>query len=143
MVYGLPTVNELLVGRTGSAQYAGVVYGAGANMSGDVYDVGGTSHFAVDFSAATYNGWLQLTGTDATGGAADFGQWTFASNLSFGGLVSAPLVGPGSYFPSSEIFPTFYGPTGQEIGAIFSLGIGWPENEDSIHMIGVTVAKEQ
>jgi len=143
MTFGLPTVRELMVGRTGSAEYAGVVYGSGANMRGDTYDIGGTSHFAVDFSAATYNGWLQLTGTAAAGGVADFGQWTFASNLPYGALVSAPLVGPGSYFPSSEIFPTFYGPTGQEIGAIFSLGIGWPENEDSIHVIGVTVAKEQ
>ena len=143
LVYGLPTVGNLLVGRTGSAQYAGVVYGAGANMRGDTFDIGGTSHFAVDFSAATYNGWLQLTGTHAGGGVTDFGQWTFASGLPYGGLMSAPLIGPGTHFPSAEIFPSFYGPTGQEIGAIFNLGIGWPENEDSIHVIGVTVAKEQ
>lgn len=142
LVYGLPTDVELTAGRTGHATYNGVVHGIGANMRSATYDVGGTSHFAVDFSAGSYDGRLMLTATDDVGTMSDFGQWTFAGTLANGGLVEAPLVGPGTYFPNSKIYPTFYGPTGQEIGATFNLGIGLPENEDSIEVVGVTLAKE-
>ena len=112
-------------------------------MRGASYDIGGTSHFAVDFSYSAYDGWLQLAGTDATGATTDFGQWTFAGDVRFGQFISADLEGPGTFSPGSTISPQFYGPTGQEIGATFSFEIGWPSDEDTIYAAGVTVAKEQ
>src|SRR5690606_40722987 len=64
---------------------------------------------------------LQLRGTDTNGAINDFGQSTFASTLVSGEMLSASLTGSGSYDPGSSSFPQFYGPTGQEIGAVFSL----------------------
>jgi len=78
-----------------------------------------------DFSASAYNGSLQLAGTDAGGGVRDFGQWTFAGSLGFGQMSPAPLEGPENNDPASEIDPRFYGPSGQEIGAVFNMRIGW------------------
>ena len=112
-------------------------------MRGASYDIGGTSHFAVDFSSSAYDGWLQMAGTDGAGATTDFGRWTFASDVRFGHLHSADLKGPGSFSPGSTISPHFFGPTGQEIGATFSFRIGWPENEDTIYAVGMTLAKER
>jgi len=36
----------------------------------------------------------------------------------------APLEGPGNNDPGSEIDPRVYGPSGQEIGAVFNMRTG-------------------
>jgi hypothetical protein len=140
-VFGIETPPGVLAARTGTAAYSGVVYASGAAMDGSRYDVGGTSHFDVDFSDDGYDGWLQLNGIDQSGSARDFGRWTFDSDVSqFGGAI---LVGPGDSDPSSSIFPQFFGPIGQEIGASFKLGTGPQGLPDRVAVAGITLAKQQ
>lgn len=143
LVYGIETQPELLAKRTGTANFTGLAYGTGSSMRGESYQIGGTSQFTVDFTEGSYDGSLQLRGTDTNGAINDFGQWTFASTLVSGEMLSASLTGSGSYDPGSSIFPQFYGPTGQEIGAVFSLRTGQTPTEDSISIVGVTLAKQR
>jgi hypothetical protein len=142
MVYGIPTPRELLAGLSGSASYAGVVYGGGVATNGSHYAVNGTSQFDIDFSASSYGGWLKLAGAQAGGSTRDFGQWTFAGALGFGEMASTQLVKAGDGTPSGQIDPRFYGTNGQEIGATFDLGTGGLPDEN-IAIVGVTVAKRK
>lgn len=141
MVYGMLTPRELLAGRTGSASYNGVVYGKGGATSGAVYDVRGTSRFDVDFSASSYSGSLGLKGTTLEGTLTDFGDFGFSGSLAFGQMLETPLTGATSPDGGSYIRPSFFGPSGQEIGASFLLRIGTPATTDRIEIGGIAVAK--
>jgi hypothetical protein len=141
-VYGIVTPRELMGGRTGTASYAGVAYGGGVAQNGSEYDIGGTSHFDVNFSDSSYGGWLRLSGTKIGGGSRDFGQWNFTGDLGAGEFGTASLKGPGSYDSASQINPQFFGPSGQEVGASFSLGTGG-SLDDSVSIAGIAVAKQQ
>jgi len=141
--YGITTPTYLLAGKTGTASYSGVVHGVGALRDGSVYDVGGTSHFGVDFGAQTFNGSLQMTASQASGGSSrDLGNWTFADHLSAGQLVGTGLVAPAnSSGAPGTITPQFYGPDGEEIGGVFSLQTGADSAADTMRVVGATVAK--
>jgi hypothetical protein len=142
-LYGLETPRDLLTQRTGSGRYDGVVYASGASMDGKLYDVGGTSRFDVDFGAQHYTGSLSLNGTQGGGAATALGTWTFGANMSFGQMRQAiPDNGVSAGTPSS-IQPYFYGPDGEEIGAVFKVFTGALGAASSVQISGVTVAKRQ
>lgn len=142
LVYGVETPLGLLSARTGQASYSGVAYGTGVSPSGLYYEVSGNSHFLVDFSSSRYSGSLELNGTSSSGDLRDFGTWNFANALSGGVFVASNLTGPGTHDQGNEISPTFYGPTGQEIGATFQLRTGLSGDPNNVHIVGATVAKE-
>ena len=142
LVFGVQTPEQLLAARTGQASYRGVVYGTGASPTGQLYDVGGTSRFVVDFTAGSYGGVLNLTGRAPDGAVRQFGEWTFASFLRNGFLGQATLNGPTGREFGSFINPRFYGPTGEEIGATFNVRTASNDGFDAVHISGVTVAKQ-
>jgi hypothetical protein len=139
--FGIQTPRDLLSGRTGTASYEGVAYGKGATLTGNVYDITGKSHFDVNFSAATYGGWLDLQGATSTGTLTNFGRFGFASTLAAGGMLQATLTGAVSPDGGSYIQPQFFGPSGQEIGAGFWLRIGEPGTSARLEAGGIAVAK--
>jgi hypothetical protein len=142
--YGIRTPMEILSSRTGSASYQGVVYGAASRQDGFTYDVGGSSSFNVNFSAQSFSGSLTLNGTPTSGGAStNFGTWTFANNLFGGQLVQTSLSGSGSMNCCNEIIPQFYGPSGEEIAATFSITAGSQDDPATLSIAGATVAKRQ
>lgn len=143
--YGITTPRDLLSRRTGTASYAGVAHGIGATNDGTLYDVNGSSRFAVDFGAQNFNGSLQLSATATGGGSArDLGNWTFSNNLSYGQMVNSDLVAPsGATGALGTISPQFYGPDGEEIAAAFSLQTGTQGAPDTLAIVGATVAKRQ
>lgn len=119
--FGLPTLASALP-RTGAGSYRGVAYGSGyiAGASNDAYSLRGTSSLDFDWAQATFEGGLALiavkesTGTLETLGGLSFASGTlnrgtagFSSTISGGAGVSGNLIG------------SFFGPTGQELGAAF------------------------
>jgi hypothetical protein len=140
-IYGIQTVRDLLTSRAGSATYLGVAYGRGAALNGTIYDVSGTSRFDVDFSNAKYTGSLNLRGTSLAGTLTDFGQFTFGANLAAGTLLQAQLAGNVFATGPNQISPQFYGPSGEEIGAGFTLNTGDPAAPTAIG--GIAIAKAQ
>jgi hypothetical protein len=143
LLYGIETPRDLLIARTGSASYSGVVYGRGASLEGALWDVGGTSRFNVDFSASRYTGSLSLNGRAADGRTTNFGDWAFASTLGFGQLGRASFDNGANADPFHTIDPRFFGPDGQEIGATFNLSTGPDSDARTVRIAGVAVAKRQ
>jgi hypothetical protein len=140
--YGFVTPRDLLARRTGSGSYDGVAYGTGGADNGARYDIGGTSHFDVDFSNQRYSGSLTLDATPEAGGAAAaLGAWQFSANMSYGLLVNAPLSNGGPSNPGNNISPQFYGPDGEEIAAPFSIVTGASINGQNLTIAGVAAAK--
>lgn len=142
-LYGLGTPRDQLTQRTGTGRYDGVVYASGASMDGRSYDVGGSSRFDVDFSAQHYTGSLTLTGTQAGSAATAFGTWTFGANMGYGEMSQAMPGNGVSVGNVNSIQPYFYGPDGEEIGAVFKVFTGPASAASSVQISGVTVAKRQ
>jgi hypothetical protein len=139
--YGIATPRELLSGRTGTATYRGLVYGSGAKLDGTHYDVGGTSQFDVDFSNTSYTGALALNGKTSTGAVTNFGSYGFAGTMNEGALARAGFDGMLAGF--NYIEPSFYGSSGQEIGAVFQLSIGAQGSVNNVQITGVALAKQR
>ncbi|PVX30227.1 hypothetical protein DD559_13535 [Sphingomonas pokkalii] len=100
--------------RTGTAGYAGLVFGSGS-VAGTAYALGGTSSFTVDFARSNATGTLAITGSGA-GGTRDFGSFGFQSaGLSSGGFTGALSANGGT----GSLTGWFFGPQAQEIGAKF------------------------
>ncbi len=122
LAYGLETPARLLSAKTGTAQYNGIVYGAGANrLTAATYDVKGTSRFNVDFSNQSYSGALLLAGTGTNGTPSlDFGSYDFAGNLaSYLAETTVALAKLGASV--GDMTTRFYGPDGEEIAGTFTL----------------------
>ncbi len=151
ILYGLETTKGLLSRRAGSASYEGVVYGNSATNDGTLQDVGGTSHFNVDFGAQSFSGSLDLTVGAVGGPKSALGTWTFSDHLVDGQLVMTELAPNASFLDHiayNGINPRFYGPGGEEIGATFSIvrSISPPLETGGYYMTsitGVTVAKRK
>lgn len=143
ILYGIATPRGLLVGRTGTGSYDGIVVASGANRDGASYEVGGTSHFDVDFSAARYTGTLALTGTALDGTRRDFGSFAFGNALNEGSMMQSSFDGGRNADPFNFITPAFYGPDGQEIGATFRMTVGNPIDPATVAIGGITVAKRR
>ena len=142
LVYGLETPTGLLSARTGSAQYRGVAYGAGANgQTGARYDVRGTSLFDVDFSNQRYSGGLALKGTSTNGMAnVDFGSYDFSGRIFSNSRQSVATLSQGGT-TAGELTSTFFGPTGEEVGGPFTLVVPPGAAGAGTHIAGATVAK--
>ncbi|MET3711139.1 hypothetical protein ABIC65_001841 [Sphingomonas trueperi] len=122
--------------RTGTASYAGQVFGTGT-VGAAAYTLGGTSSFAVDFARASASGNLAITGSGATG-TRDFGSFGFAgTGISANGFTGA-LSGAGG---SGSLTGWFFGPQAQEIGARFETS-GTLPNGDKAVLHGATLAKK-
>jgi hypothetical protein len=151
MLFGLETSRSLVISRTGTASYGGVVYGNTASASGVLQDVGGTSRFDIDFGSQSFSGSLNLTVKSPGGSESPLGVWTFADKIVNGQMVQAalsparPVTGYG--IAQHSILPHFYGSGAEEIGATFAIvsnSVHLPTGYDSIVSIsGVTVAKRQ
>lgn len=137
-VYGFETPGQLLIGRTGSAHYQGIVYGIG-DGGATRYAITGTSHFDVDFSAQSYSGGLSLSGAPKGGGSVNFGSYDFSAGLISGQAQLAGLTQGGQIM--GQINPIFYGPDAQEIGAPFSLQTPSSGPAGTVAITGVAVAK--
>jgi hypothetical protein len=122
--------------RTGTASYAGLVFGAGT-AGGASYTLGGTSSFAVDFARASASGSLAITGSGASG-TRDFGSFGFqAAGISSNGFTGALTASGGS----GSLTGWFFGPQAQEIGATFD-AVRTLANGDKAVLSGATVAKK-
>ena len=144
LTYGLETTANLLSAKTGTAHYAGVAYGSGANQyTGATYAVKGTSSFDVNFSNQNYSGALALKGTPTNGAApADFGSYTFAGPLSRTTAGSATsLVQNGTNL--GTLTQRFYGPVGEEIAGPFTLITRDANGNAATAIAGVAIAKRQ
>lgn len=141
--YGLTTPNGILAARTGSAHYAGVVYGAGFNPdTREGYDISGASRFDVNFSRQSYSGALTLAGTATSGGKVDFGRYDFTGSVaadSYGSTAHLLQNGQGA----GQLTTRFYGPSGEEIAGEFTMIVPDGSRGAGTRIAGVTVAKRQ
>ena len=138
--YGLLSGEGLLSRRTGTANYEGVVYGAaGQEGSTDVYDVRGTSRFAVNFTDQKFNSTLNLNGT-RNGSTVDFGSYDFNGALHKAGGSGVLLDNNTEY---GNLDWNFYGPQGEEIGGAFWIKVPKNVRADSPLITGVTVARQR
>lgn len=119
--YGLPTLEGVLDGRTGTASYNGIARGIAGSSDGlrDL-DVTGTSQFVINFADQGYSGWLRLSGTEDGGSTVDFGQFDLLAGNGFSqNFVLAPLQQGGADVGRIQL--RFYGPNGEELTGIFSI----------------------
>ena len=141
-VYGLDTPLGVIQGRSGTAHYAGVAYGAGANQaSGVTYNVTGQSSFDVDFGKQTYMGSLALAGTGSSG-SVNFGSYGFSGQIAANTTTSTSTLTQ-SGDNSGTLTTRFFGPTGQEIGGNFALSVLTGHAGAGTTIAGVAVAKQQ
>jgi hypothetical protein len=140
--YGFATPRDLLARRTGTGTYDGVAIGTAGAANGARYDVGGTSHFDVDFTNQHYSGSLSLNATPEGGGtAAALGAWQFGAGIGYGQLMSATLTNGGATSFNNSIAPQLYGPDGEEIAAPFTIATGASLNGQNLSIAGVAAAK--
>lgn len=139
LAYGLETPRGTVAVKTGSANYAGIVYGAGANEQTNAsYDITGTSGFAVDFSAQSISGTLMLRGTGTNGTPSiDFGRYDFRGAVGSEGAIARGNVGAGA------IFPRFYGPDASEIAGFFVMVTPDGTPGAGTYISGVAAARRQ
>jgi len=122
--------------RTGTASYAGLVFGTGT-AGGIGYTLGGTSSFTVDFARASAGGSLAITGNGA-GGSRDFGTFAFqGAGISANGFTGA-LTAPGG---AGSLTGWFFGPQAQELGATFD-ATRTLANGDKAVLNGAALAKK-
>jgi hypothetical protein len=136
--YGIETPSNLLSRRAGSATYNGVVFGTGVRGGSSEFEVGGTSRFAVDFSAQSFSGALTLTDKAA---ASELGTWTFADALSRGLPVDTALRSGAD--AQGTISPSLFGPDGEEMAASFLIQRNTQTPANALVIAGATVAKRQ
>lgn len=139
--YGLETPARLLIGKTGTGHYEGVLYGTASTSQTDArYAVTGSSRFDVDFTGQSLSGALSMTGASKNGGAGiDFGSFDFSGKLpsyvaggTFGLMRGGQAVG--------QLDTRFYGPDGQEIAGAFSLNVPQGAAGERLSINGVTAA---
>ncbi|NTZ41777.1 transferrin-binding protein-like solute binding protein [Altererythrobacter sp. SALINAS58] len=143
--YGFLTGRNLLTARTGTARYAGVLYGTGVNSDASrKYDIRGTSAFNIDFSNQIFGGNLTATGTEQSSGvSANFGSFAvdgtvFSGASALEGLISRGGMNLGSFNGS------FYGPDGQDMAGSFYFNAPAGTGDAlEVGIKGVTVTKRQ
>lgn len=137
--YGFPTPSGLFANRTGTANYAGVAYGAAATPSGTIYDVTGTSQFGVDFSAMRLSGSLALK-TSGLATPIDYGSFAFSGPIyAFQSQGVADIAGTGG---TGRFLVNFYGPGGEEAAGPFRLRVADGVNAGTL-INGVVASKRQ
>ena len=141
--YGLATPARLLSGRTGTAHYDGLVYGAAINPATTAtYDVTGTSRFDVDFGHQSFTGALAIRGAPTSGATAvDFGSYDVTGNLGYTAASTASITRAGAVV--GELTSAFYGPGGEEIGGPLTVRVPTGAPGAGTVIAGVAVAKRQ
>ena len=137
--YGVRTPDWVLSHRTGAASYSGVAYASAVTpFQTTRHDLTGTSSYSVDFSAQTLTGSFGLAGAPPGGGSSrDFGTFSFSGTLGANGGL-APVTQGGQTL--GQIDNKFYGPTGEEVGGVFTMTLPGPV-EQATKISGVAVAK--
>ena len=119
--FGLPTLGAALP-RTGAASYQGVAYGSGyvASATNDAYTLRGTTSLDINWAQATFTGGLALTAAkESTGVVETLGALSFtAGSLNRATAGFNATIGGGAGV-SGSLIGSFFGPTGQELGAAF------------------------
>lgn len=136
--YGFRTPGGLFLNRTGTANYAGVAYGAAARPDGTINDVTGTSQASLNFGSMSMSASVALK----TAGAASIDYGTFAFTGTIAGYQSqavGDLAGPNAF---GSMLLDFYGPSGDEAGGPFRVSIANGANAGTL-INGVVVAKKQ
>lgn len=139
-VYGFTTPSGLFANRTGSASYSGVAYGAGADATGTLYDVTGSTKMTVDFGSQSLSGNLALIGRNGAN-AVDYGAFGFAGKLfSYSSSGTADIKRNDTAIGS--LLVNFYGPSADEAAGVFRLRV--PDGVGANTLInGAMVAKQQ
>lgn len=122
--YGLDTPRSLLMAKTGTASYKGIVYGTGTNSQAALtYAITGSSAFTVNFGGQSYSGSLSMIGKPTNAGAVlDFGNFAFSGSLApYNELVNTTVTRDNQFVGS--IASRFYGPDGEEIAGTFGLSL--------------------
>ena len=111
----------MMLNKTGTGHYAGVVYGTGVNSAADLrYDVTGTSSVDVNFSASTFSGALAMAGTAQGGATVNFGSYGFDGQMVGGNTdLNGSFNNAGQ--SNGAISAQFYGPDGSELAGTFYL----------------------
>lgn len=140
-VYGFNTPSGLFANRTGTASYAGVAYGAGADAKGTFYDVTGTAKMSVDFGAQSLSGNLVLTGSNSAT-TIDYGAFGFTGKLNSYGSSSSTDIRGNAGTAIGSMLVNFYGPSANEAAGVFRLRV--PDGVASGTLInGAMVTKAQ
>lgn len=126
------------VPTTGTASYAGVIFGTTFNGSGGrSYTLGGSSRFELNFGTNAFSVTLSPTGVERTSGAAvNFGSYTYT-----GTGIGSDMYGRDAY--NNTRFQGFLaGPNGEEVAGTFALDAVDPFNPSStLAIFGATAAK--
>ena len=120
-VFGLPTPEGVLEGRTGSATYRGFTTGTAVRLDGaHQLELAGNAQFDIDFGSEAFSGWLSLLGSRVGGESVDFGRYTLRPGSGFEREIGTALRDSAGT-EQGMINLRFYGPFGQELAGAFSV----------------------
>ncbi|WP_202392719.1 transferrin-binding protein-like solute binding protein [Croceibacterium xixiisoli] len=141
-IYGIETPAGLIAARTGTARYDGVVLGTASN-AGQAYQANGTSRFDINFSDQSFAGQLAIAATHGSD-RIDFGSFDLSGRLNALGADSEASINmAGVDHGLGTLMFRFYGPSAQEIGGRFTIGLPEGTANAGWGITGVTVAKER
>ena len=152
--YGVRSASDF-VPKSGTASYAGVIFGHGAatSVGGPQYQLGGTGHVDFDFGTQKFSASLDptLTNTATTVTSPWFrmtvsaGSITFANVGTVGTNVPAAAIFSGQLVASNVVAGTldgnFYGPNLEEIGAVFRANSTFAGS--GVEVVGAFAGKKQ
>lgn len=115
-VYGLKTPKNAVT--TGTATYATYLDGTYINNERS-YDVDGTGSLAANFAAGTLTFGATMTGSAASAPTLDFGTINGTGRITSGNTTFSGNGTNGTY--SMGMNGNFYGPTANEVAAVFQL----------------------
>lgn len=144
-VYGEKTPPGVLA-RSGSASYAGLVFGTAVNAgSGESWDITGSSSIGIDFSQMSVEGTLKMSGLDAANGAIlavpDLNLDGFFDRI--GNNFTASASSTDGRITNGQFAGQLYGPQGQELGGAFAAALYNGIGSVPTNIVGVTVGKRQ
>jgi hypothetical protein len=133
-VYGLKTPRNAVT--SGTATYATYLDGTYVNNEKS-YDVDGTGTLGANFGTGTLTFGATMTGTPSSGAALDFGTINGTGKIGSGNTAFSGKGNNGTYGMSMNGY--FFGPTANEIGAVFQL-VGPKGGNGDGALVGSTAA---
>jgi len=141
--YGLETPARLLVGKTGSAHYQGIVHGNASNINNGQNDpLTGTSTIDVDFGTQVLSGSLTLVAKPTAGGSIDYGRFDFSGSMP-PYLATTTIDFSRADQSYGHWDSRFFGPDGEEIAAKFNVNVPAGSYGAASSLSGVALAKKQ
>ncbi len=145
--YGILTPYATMANRFGTAQYTGVVHGAGEVLGASTrYDLQGSVNYTMDFTSETYTGSLAIKGFDTvTSAERDFDPISIpaVSILAANQSPNSPAAGAVNAFQNGavvgQITNRFFGLAGDEIAGVFNFTV--PGGPGPTNLVGVAAAK--